>query len=121
MAEYRLPERVQVNYVKWAATNFLAEADKELGKITNLSQRLETAYFQKGGTNEYKDETGKPLSIEAAKNKIKEEERHQIALIRCPQKSRRILAEGYCQGHDEKNPFKPDDLEKLAKAKRSRN
>ncbi|MEO5803370.1 MAG: SurA N-terminal domain-containing protein [Verrucomicrobiota bacterium] len=116
MAEYRLPERVQANYVKWEATNFLADADKELGKITNLSQRIEAVYFQKGGTNEYKDETGKPLSLEAAKNKIKEEERRQIALVSAHKKTAEFLEE-LAKGHDEKNPFSPDDLEKLAKAK----
>ncbi len=116
MAEYRLPERVQVNYVKWELTNFLAEADKELGKITNLSQRLEAAYFDRGGTNQFKDATGKPLSLEAAKAKIKDDERHAISGILARKQATEFLAELF-QGHDEKNPFKPDDLEKVAKAK----
>ena len=44
MASYRLPERVQVAYIKFVATNYLAEADKELGKVTNLTQRLREIY-----------------------------------------------------------------------------
>lgn len=116
MAEYRLPERVQVNYVKWEVTNFLAEADKELGKATNLSQQIEAMYYQSGGTNHYKDAAGKPLSLEAAKNKIKEEQREKIARVIAEKKAADFALELF-HGHDEKNPFKPDDLEKLAKAK----
>jgi hypothetical protein len=115
MADYRLPERVQVNYVKWNLTNYLAEADKELGKITNLSQRLEAAYLQRG-TNVFRDEEGKPLSMEAAKAKIKEDERKQLALIAARKSANEFLTELF-QGHDDNNPFKPDDLAKLAKAK----
>jgi hypothetical protein len=96
-------------------TNFLADADKEIGKITNLSQRLEAAYLARG-TNVFKDESGKPLSMEAAKAKIKEDERKQLALFTAKKKAAEFLTELY-QGHDENNPFKPDDLQKLAKAK----
>jgi hypothetical protein len=116
MARYRLPERVQVNYVKWTATNFLADADKELGKVTNLSQQLEAAYFQSGGTNQFKDASGKPLSLEAAKNKIKEEQREKIALITAHKKAAEFV-EALLEAHDEKNPAKPGDLEKFAKEK----
>ncbi len=116
MAEYRLPDRVQVNYVKWQLTNYLADADKELGKVTNLSQRLEEVYFKNGATNTYKDEAGKPLTIEAAKAKIKEDERRALAAMLARKQASEFLAELF-QGHDEKNPFKTDDLEKLAKAK----
>lgn len=115
MAEYRIPERVQVNYVKWEATNFLAEADKELGKITNLSERLEAAYFQSGGTNRYKDAAGKPLSLDAAKNKIKEDERHQIALISAHKKAAAFVEE-ILDAH-EKTPAKAGDFEAHAKEK----
>lgn len=115
MAEYRLPERLQVNYIKWETTNFLAEADAELGKITNLSQRIESAYLQRG-TNVLKDETGKPLSLEAAKTKIKEEERKRLAVLSAQKKANEFLTE-LLEGHDEKNPLKPEDFAKLAKEK----
>lgn len=115
MAEYRLPERLQVNYIKWATTNFLGEADKELGKITNLSQRIESAYLQRG-TNVFRDENGNPLSMEAAKTKIKEDERKRFAILSAQKKANEFLAELF-EGHDEKNPLKPEDLEKLAKTK----
>lgn len=116
MAAYRLPERIQVNYVKWSATNFLAEADKALDQVTNLSEQLEAAYFKNGGTNRYTDATGKPLSIEDAKKKIKEDERHQIALINAHKKSAAFVEE-LLEAHDEKNPAKPGDFEKHAKEK----
>ncbi|MEO6035301.1 MAG: SurA N-terminal domain-containing protein, partial [Verrucomicrobiota bacterium] len=115
MADYRLRERLQVNYIKWDTTNFLAEADKELGKITNLAQRIESAYLQRG-TNVFRDESGKPLSLEAAKAKIKEDERKRVAVISAQKKANEFLTELY-EGRDEKKPLKPDDMEKLAKAK----
>ncbi|MEW6160393.1 MAG: SurA N-terminal domain-containing protein, partial [Verrucomicrobiota bacterium] len=37
---YRIPDRIQVAYVKFDVTNYLAAADARLNQITNLSQRL---------------------------------------------------------------------------------
>jgi hypothetical protein len=116
MAEYRLPDRMQVNYVKWSVTNFLADADQELGKITNLSQRLEIVYTQTGGTNRYKDASGKPLSLEAAKAQIKEEEREKIARDKARKEAADFISDLF-KGHDESHPFSIDDLQKVAKAK----
>jgi hypothetical protein len=47
LAAYRLPDRVQVSYVAFAVTNFLAEAEQELAK-TNLNEQVETIYRQYG-------------------------------------------------------------------------
>ncbi|MEO7300068.1 MAG: SurA N-terminal domain-containing protein [Verrucomicrobiota bacterium] len=116
MARYRLPERVVVNYVKWEMTNFLADADKQMRAITNLSQRLDAVYAQTGGTNTYKDEKGIPLSVAAAKDKIKEDERKKIALISAKKQANTFLTE-LLQGHSETNPVTSPDLQKLAKAK----
>lgn len=78
MASYRLPERVQVAYVKFELSNYLAEAKTELSKITNLTQRLREVYLQRG-TNYFKDADGKPLSEEAAIEKLKGEFLESIA------------------------------------------
>ncbi len=78
MASYRLPERVQVAYVKFVATNYLAEADKELGKVTNLTQRLREIYLQRGA-NFFKDSDGNVLPEQSAIEKLKEEFRESVA------------------------------------------
>lgn len=115
MAEYRLPDRVQVNYVKWELTNFLAEADVELGKVTNLAQRIDSIYLNRG-TNVFRDENGKPLSPEDSKKKIKEDSRKQLALAAAQKKANEVLT-GLFEGRDEKNPLRPGDFEKYAREK----
>ena len=53
MAEYRIPERVQVSYVKFPVTNLWAKAEQFWVK-SNLNEIVE-ANFQRLGTNYYKD------------------------------------------------------------------
>ncbi len=48
MARYRLPERVQVSYVKFPLSNFLAEATKQFNELTNLNEIIEARYQQLG-------------------------------------------------------------------------
>lgn len=78
-ARYRLPDRVQVSYLKLEATNYLNEADLQLSKITNLSQSIDRLYDQRG-TNYYKDEKGVPLDPIAAREKIRQEARNDLAV-----------------------------------------
>ncbi len=47
MADYRLPDRVQVSCVFFSITNYLAEAYKELGK-TNLNSMVQANYDKYG-------------------------------------------------------------------------
>jgi hypothetical protein len=75
VARYRLPDRIQVSYVEFKLTNYWAEAEAELAKMTNLTAILDGEYNRRGGTNYYKDETP-----EAAKAGIKTELHEQIAL-----------------------------------------
>lgn len=79
LAEYRIPERVQVRYVKFATTNFLVEADQQLASRTNLDQTLEVEY-QRRGADSFKDSQGNLLSAEAAKTQMKEQFRDSLAL-----------------------------------------
>ncbi len=53
MAEYRVPERVQVSYVKFPITNLWAKAE-EFWTKTNLNEIVEDN-FQRLGTNYFKD------------------------------------------------------------------
>ena len=47
LAEYRLPERVQVGYVAFEASNFLAQSKAELAK-TNLEDEVNAIYLNEG-------------------------------------------------------------------------
>ncbi|MFO1501514.1 MAG: SurA N-terminal domain-containing protein [Verrucomicrobiota bacterium] len=74
LANYRIPEKFQVRFVKFANSNYLADADQELAKNTNLNQYVEGTYKQRG-TNAFTGPDGLPLSADAAKAKIREEVR----------------------------------------------
>ena len=80
-ANYRLPERVVVNYVKFDQTNFLADAAQEMAKLTNINERLDFIYQQRG-TNYYKD-----LKPADAKDKIREEMRKDYAMVTARKKA----------------------------------
>jgi len=79
LQNFRVPETLQISYVTFPATNYLADADKALAGITNLDQQIDEMYRQKG-TNYYTDAAGLPMTPDAAKAKIKEDERKQLAL-----------------------------------------
>lgn len=112
MAEYRIPERTLVHYVAFAASNFLAEADKELLEITNLNARIDE-YYLKRGTNLFKGTNDTILGEAEAKAKIKEDLRSERALLGARRKAAELGDELYNQP----DPNKADNLEKLAAAK----
>src|SRR5262249_10585649 len=41
MPVYRVPDRIQINYAEFPGTNYFADADKELGQITNLNAQID--------------------------------------------------------------------------------
>jgi hypothetical protein len=79
IAVYRIPERVQVSYVKCDLTNFLAEGEQQLAKETNLTQTL-NAVYQQQGPNFFVDTNGAVMSETAAKEKIKEQFKRELSL-----------------------------------------
>ncbi|MBI4663811.1 MAG: peptidyl-prolyl cis-trans isomerase [Verrucomicrobia bacterium] len=85
-ANYRIPERVQVVYVKFEATNYLAEADQRMTALTNLSQIIEATYGERG-PNAFRDTNSLPLAAEAAKEKIRDEFRQSFALVEARRKA----------------------------------
>jgi len=105
VANYRIPERMQVSYVKFDLTNFIAEADQELAKTTNLDQRIDAVY-QKRGTNYYKD----VKSPEEAKEKIREEMRKELSLFAARKK-----ASAFATDVLNKEPWLPENLAAFAK------
>jgi len=75
---YSLPERQQINFIRFDLSNYYAVADKVLAGITNLDADIDTAYNNADAAT-FKDEAGVQLSPEAAKAKIKENERMRQA------------------------------------------
>jgi hypothetical protein len=107
MARYRLPDRVQVNYVKFALTNFLTEAQHELDLVTNLNEIIEAKYLELG-TN-YFSEAKTPAE---AKEKIREMALHENALVAARKKAVEFANELFNQ-----TPVSPENLVTLAKSK----
>jgi len=116
MTAYRLPERVQMAYVEFPITNYYAQADVLLAADTNLAQRIDVMYAQRG-PNFYTDASGQVMTAEAAKAKIREEARDEAAKIEARRAA--ILFANDLSGHttstNAANPAEP--LEKLAAAK----
>jgi peptidyl-prolyl cis-trans isomerase D len=79
MARYRVPERLQIAYVPYYASNYFGQAEKMLGDRTNLNNAIDQEYFQKG-PDSFKDEQGNKLSEADAKAKIKEDVRQAFAI-----------------------------------------
>jgi hypothetical protein len=113
MAAYRISERVQVSYVKFELTNYLAEADEQQARITNLTERLE-AFYQQRGSDFFKDADGKALSHAAAIEKLKTEQREGLAMTAAKRKATDFMEQLY--DLYQKQPKQSDNLEKLAAA-----
>src|SRR6185295_19676366 len=77
---YRVPERTILSYVEFPATNYFAEADKQMAANTNIDAAITEHYFQRG-TNAWKDEKDNVLSEADAKKKIREIYREELGLL----------------------------------------
>ena len=108
-ASYRIPDRVQVSYVEFALTNYLAEANQELAKMTNLDLQIEEAYRQ-DRTNFLREV--KAQSLEDAKLKVREARRKELEL----QAARKKAVE-FATPLFDMEPVNAYNLDKLAKEK----
>ncbi len=106
-AQYRLPERVQVNYVKFAASNFLNEARAQLAQVTNLEAMIEAEYQQRGSN--YFSEAKSP---EEAKAIIREQALNNNALMAARKQAMAFAGELFNQ-----SPVAPETLATFAQAK----
>jgi hypothetical protein len=79
IAYYRIPERSVLVYVRFDATNYIAEAESMISKEAGFTNRLEEFYRQRGAEM-FRDENDKVLSKEAALRKIRDEASSQGAL-----------------------------------------
>mgnify|MGYP001461227012 CR=1 FL=1 len=114
LSAYRLPERVQVNYVKFEVTNFLAEAEKSTSNPTNLTELINTAYLKQGGET-FKDSNGKVMSEADAKAKIRREFFESQAKMIARKKAGQFLTALYDK-YTDANPFKVEDFAEMAKS-----
>jgi len=104
-AYYRLPERVQVNYVSFPLSNYLAQAQKEMDQITNLTEIIEARYEQLG-TN-YFSEAKSPAE---AKDKIRAEFLKQAAVSAAAKEASKLDGVLY-----DKDPFTPETFAAVTK------
>jgi len=111
MALYRVPERAVISYVVFEPSNYLAEAEVEAKKITNMTEIVTRAYFEKG-TNEWKDAGGKALTEAEAKKKILDDIHLRLALT----SARRAASEFGTKLMNEPEPNKVTNFDRLAGA-----
>ncbi len=104
-AQYRLPDRVQINYVVYSLSNYLTQARAEWAK-TNLSDNVE-AYLHKVGEN-YKGST----NAAQAKAKITEE----LVQARAMADARKAANE-FATAAFALDPVKPENLATMANQK----
>ncbi|MGH7989605.1 MAG: peptidyl-prolyl cis-trans isomerase, partial [Limisphaerales bacterium] len=106
LAEYRLPDRVQVSYVEFNISNYLAQAKAELAK-TNFDEQVDAIYNQYGA-QAFPDEK----TPEAAKAKIREMLIRRNALTVA-----RAKADEFANTVFAIDPAKPENLATVAKQK----
>jgi parvulin-like peptidyl-prolyl isomerase len=105
MSRYRLPERVEVSYVKFPLSNFLAEATKEFSELTNLNEIVEARY-QQLGTNFFLE----AKTPEEKKEKIREVLFKNQMLFHARKKANEFATAVFAV-----EPMRADNLETLAK------
>jgi len=106
LAEYRLPDRVQVNYVAFEVTNFLAQSQAELAK-TNFNEQIDAVYLQYGA-QAFPD----AKTPAAAKAKIRDMMIRQRALV-----DARALANDFASTVFNLSPASAENLTTVAKQK----
>jgi hypothetical protein len=108
ISSYQVPKKVQVRYVFFPVTNFLAEATQSMAKETNLNQMIDAFYRQRGASF-YTDTNGAVMAEAQAKEKIKDQYLHESAM-----KSARIKAGLFAVELSKIVPVKSDNLNNLA-------
>lgn len=107
MAIYRVEEKRKIRYVKFAATNYLAEAETRLNQSTNIQEMIDAIYLDRG-TNSF-TLNGEVLSAEDAKKQIREEELEKAGLEVAVEETKKFM-----QGFANYEAFSSAVLEQLA-------
>ena len=108
-AGYRIPDRVQVSYVRFDLTNFLAEATQDLAKMTNLDLQIDEMYKQ-GGTNFLRE--WKAQTPEEARRNIRVDTLRKLQMQGARKKALEFATPLF-----DVDPVRMDNLDKLAKEK----
>ena len=108
-AGYRIPDRVQVSYVRFDLTNFLAEATQDLAKMTNLDFQIDEMYKQ-GGTNFLRE--WKAQTPEEARRNIRVDTLRKLQMQGARKKALEFATPLF-----DVDPVRMDNLDKLAKEK----
>jgi hypothetical protein len=108
MRGYRTPEKVQVSYVEFARTNFIAEANKQFADTTNLDGRLREIYY-KVGPNNFKDTNGTVLSETNALEKIRAEQQERLTMMFAARQANEFANKLY-----DKQSVRAENLQELA-------
>jgi hypothetical protein len=109
LAAYHLPDRVQVSYVRFDLTNFTAEANQQLARMTNLDLQIEETYRQHG-TNFLQEVRAQSLT--EAKTKIRDVRRREFEM-----QLARSNAVAFANPLFDMEPVRADNLDKLAREK----
>ena len=78
LADYRIPERAVLSYVRFEVTNYMAEAASLMSGRADVTNQMEQMYLQ-SGADAFRDEANNPLSREAAMEKIRDNFLRQVA------------------------------------------
>lgn len=78
LAEYRIPDRAVLSFVRFELTNHLADAAALMAGRADVTNQMEQMYQQRGA-DAFRDEANNPLSKEAAMEKIRDGFMRQIA------------------------------------------
>src|SRR5262249_31063736 len=109
LAKYRVPDRVQVSYVEFDYSNFLAQAKQELANlVTNLDMQVAQAY-QQDPTNFLREM--KATSLDDARTKV-----HDLRLKELQAQAARKKAGEFANPLYDMEPLKEENFEKVAKA-----
>lgn len=111
MANYQVPEKFVLAYVRFPGTNHLAAAESELAAMPDLTNRLEKVYQQRG-TNDFVDDQGVALGKAAALARIRQEAARESANVKA-----RDAAVAFYNELTQKTPIRPDTLETVAAQK----
>lgn len=107
MARYRLPDRVQVKYAEFLASNYVADVQKRFAELTNLNEIIEARY-QQLGTNYFRD----AKSPAEAKDKIRE-----LMFKNETLNEAKKAATEFARALYDMAPMRADNLDALAKEK----
>jgi len=115
-ANYRLPERIQLSYVEFPASNYTAQADQQMASLTNLNQRIDAEY-QRRGASFFTDVNNNPLTPEAAKAKLREEMKHDAEMLEARKAAIEFATALEKMEVKTNSPNPAENLENLASAK----